>query len=135
MRQSLPGIKFIGYLPCPLLPPNILQKSLAGVPVAIYSPPTPVEHYGNAECVAEQEYDHGSYLENTTLTFTTTGEIPNNLPVAMVVTDVEGKSWVIGFREHPYPIIESKQQTDEEKNIFEIKVTFTSQKSLVPCTV
>lgn len=135
MRQSLPGIKFIGYLPCSLLPPNILQKSLAGVPVAIYTPPTPIEHYGNSECIAEQEYDHGSYLEKTMLTFTTTDEIPRNRPLTFVATDVEGKSWVIGFKEQPYPIIESKQQTAEEKNIFEIKVTFTSQKSLVPCTV
>lgn len=133
MRQSLPGIKFIGYLPCSLLPPNILQKSLAGVPVAIYTPPTPIEHYGNAECIAEQEYDHGSYQEKTTLTFTTTDEIPRNRPLTFVATDVEGKSWLIGNREHPYPIIEVKQQKDFEKNVFEVKGTFVAQKSLVFC--
>lgn len=135
MRQSLPGIKFIGYLPCSLLPPNILQKSLAGVPVAIYSPPTPVEHYGNAECIAEQEYDHGSYLEKTTLTFTTADEIPRNRPLVFVVTDVESKSWVIGSREQPHPIVEIKRQTDENKNIFEVKITFTARRALVPCSV
>lgn len=133
MRQSLPGIKFIGYLPCSLLPPNILQKALAGVPVAIYSPPTPVEHYGNAKCVAEQEYDHGSYLENTTLTFTTTDEIPNCKPVAFVVTDVNGQSYVIGHREAPCPVVEISSKKGVEESIYEVKVSFSAQKSLISC--
>lgn len=133
MRQSLPGIKFIGYLSCSLLPPNILQKSLAGVPVAIYSPPTPIEHYGNAECVAEQEYDHASYLEKTTLTFTTTDEIPNSKPVAFVVTDVNGRSYVIGHQENPCPVVEISRKKGVEESICELNVSFSAQKSLISC--
>lgn len=135
MRQSLPGIKFIGYLPCSLLPPNILQKSLAGVPVAIYSPPTPIEHYGNAECVAEQEFDHGSYLENTTLTFTTSEEISNNRPIAFVVTDVNCRSYIIGHREALFPIVEISQKTGETDCIFEVRVVFSARISRIICYI
>lgn len=133
MKQSLPGIKSIGYLPCHLLPPNILQKHLAGVAVGIYSIPTPVEHYGNAECTAEQEYDHGSYLERSTLTFTTTDRIPNHLPLAFVMTDVNGQSYVIGFHEAPLPVVEISQKTGETDCIFEVKVNFSARKSLISC--
>lgn len=134
MRQSLPGIKFIGYLPCSLLPPNILQKALAGVPVAIYSPPTPVEHYGNAECIAEQEYDHGSYLEKTTLTFTTTDEIPCNGPIAFVVTDVNNQSYVIGRRETPFLIMQFINKVSSANNIREVVASFSARKSLIICS-
>ena len=135
MRQSLPGIKSIGYLPCANLSPLIMQKHIVGIPVGVFSAITPIEHYGNASCEAESEYDHGRKLQKTKLKFSTTDEIPIDKHLAFVVTDAEGKSWLIGLREPPYPIAEYTRLIDREKRLSEVEVSFTARKSLIPCAL
>ena len=134
-KQSLPGIKAIAFLPCKLLPPNIVEKFLAGVPIGVFSTSTPIEHYGNASCEAESENTGGTYYESTTLQFTTTDEIQQSQELAFVVTDVHDKSYLIGCKEAPYPVVDITTKVDDETNISEVKVTFQRQKSLIPCVV
>ena len=134
-KQSLPGIKAIAFLPCKLLPPNIVEKFLSGVPIGVFSTSTPIEHYGNASCEAESEYTGGTYYESTTLQFTTTDEIRQMQQLAFVVTDVHDKSYLIGCKEAPYPVVDITTKVDDETNISEVKVTFQRQKSLIPCVV
>ena len=135
MRHSLPGIKSIGYLPCANLSPLILQKHIVGIPVGVFSDLTRIEHYGNASCVAEGEYDNGRMLEKTKLSFTTTSDIPTDKHIAFVVTDVEDKSWLIGLREAPFPVVEYQRKIDASNNIWEVEVSFTCRKSLISCNV
>lgn len=134
-KQSLPGIKAIAFLPCKLLPPNIMEKFLAGVPIGVFSTSTPIEHYGNASCEAESEYIGGRYFEKTSLDFTTTDELPRSQELGFVVTDVHDKSYLIGVKEAPFPIVNITTKVDDETNISEVKVTFQRQKSLIPCSV
>lgn len=91
--------------------------------------------HGDGECVAESSDENGTTSEKTTLQFTTTTEIPNNQPLAFVVEDAYHQFYLIGSREKPYPVVESTKRIDAEKNVFEVKVTFTAQKSLIPCLV
>lgn len=135
MKQSLPNIIDIYIVPCASLIPNITEKYRAGLPVAIFPLPTSIEHYGNASCEAEQEYDNGGYSEKTVLQFTTTEDISHYPPLAFVVTDANGQSYIIGTQEAPYPIVEITKTIDKEVNVNNIKVTFTRRKSLVPCVI
>jgi hypothetical protein len=135
MKQSLPNIIDIYIVPCASLIPNITEKYRAGLPVAIFPLPTAIEHHGTASCEAEQEYDNGGYSEKTVLQFTTTEDISHYPPLAFVVTDANGQSYVIGTQEAPYPIVEITQTIDKEVNVNNIKVTFTRRKSLVPCVI
>ena len=132
-KQSLPGIKAISFVPCHLLSPNIVEKYRAGVPIGVFSLTTPIEHYGNASCEAESEYIGGGYFEKTSLEFTTTDEIQQMPELAFVVTDVHDKSYLIGVKEAPFPIVNITTKVDDEPNISEVQVTFTRQKSLIPC--
>ena len=132
MKQSLPSIAFIGYLPCSELPPDLLLKYLSGMPVSIFSAPTSVEHYGNASCEAVSEYDNGSRLEKTTLRFTTADEVPERQDLAFLVKDVQGRGYVIGQKEPPFPMVEKFTSVDKDENIKEVKVVFTVRKSLIP---
>ena len=134
-KQSLPGIKAISYVPCRLLSPNILEKYRAGVPIGVFAYSKSIEHYGNASCEAESEYIGGGYFEKTSLDFTTTDEIPQTRELAFVVTDVHDKSYLIGVKEAPFPIVNITTKVDDETNISEVKVTFQRQKSLIPCSV
>ena len=145
MTQSLPGIKAISFVPCHLLSPNIVEKHRAGIPVGVFSTSTPIEHYGNASCEAESEYINGGYSEKTVLQFTTTDEILqkpalgsaalNKRELAFVVTDVHDKSYLIGVKEAPFPMVDITQKIDDDTNINQVKVTFQRQKSLIPCSV
>lgn len=134
MRISLPGIKSIGYLYTSQLPSHILQKHLAGVPVGVYAQPTPVS-FVNASCEAEQDPDHSSVLEKTTLEFSTSDEFPFHLPLAFVITDTNNRSYVIGQKEAPAPQITVNTTINDEKNIHLVKVVFSARKSLVTCII
>ena len=118
MKQSLPGIKAISFVPCHLLSPNIVEKYRAGVPIGVFSLTTPIEHNRNASCEAESEYIGGGYFEKTSLEFTTTDEIQQILELAFVVTDVHDKSYLIGVKEAPFPIVNITTKVDDETNIF-----------------
>ena len=134
-KQSLPGIKAIAFLPCKLLPPNIVEKFLSGVPIGVFSTSTPIEHYGNASCEAESEYTGGTYYESTTLQFTTTDEIQQSQELAFVVTDVNNHTYVIGCKEAPYPVVDITTNLDNDNNISHVKVSFSRKKSLIPFAV
>ena len=135
MKQSLPNIIDIYKVPCASLVPNITEKYRAGLPVAIFPLPSPIEQYGNASCEAEQEYVGGGYSEKTVLQFTTTENISQFPPLAFVVTDAGGQSYIIGTKEAPYPIMEITHTIDKEVHVNTVKVTFTRPKSLVPCLI
>ena len=134
-RQSLPGSKAISFVPCHLLSPDIVEKYRAGIPIGVFSLSTPIEHYGNASCEAESEYNNGTYIENTTLQFTTTDKLQQKPEPAFVVTDVQGQSYLIGCKEAPFPVVDITQKLDEDSNIYQVKVVFSRQKSLIPCAV
>lgn len=134
MRQSLHSVKSIGYLPCSLLPDDIILKHLSGMPVGVFNSATPIGLYGDASCEAASEHDNGSSLEKTTLQFTTTDEIPTSQELAFVVEDVQGKSYVIGQKETPFPMVEIDTKIDSKENVKHIKVVFTAKKSLIKCT-
>ena len=135
MKQSLPNITAIYYVPCTSLVPNITEKYRAGLPVGIFPLPAAIEHFGNASCEAEQEYDNGGYSEKTVLQFTTTDDLNHYPPLAFVVTDADGQSYIIGTKEAPYPIVEITKTIDKEVHVNTVKVTFTRPKSLVPCFI
>jgi hypothetical protein len=135
MKQSLPNIIDIYKVPCASLVPNITEKYRAGLPVAIFPLPSPIEQYGNASCEAEQEYVGGGYSEKTVLQFNTTDDLSHYPALAFVVTDADGQSYIIGTKETPYPIMEITQTIDKEVHVNTVKVTFTRPKSLVPCLI
>ena len=135
MIQSLPGIIAIYTVPCALLSPNIEQKYMAHLPIGIFPLPTAVEHFGNASCEAEQEYDNGYYSEKTVFQFTTTDELDNAMHLAFVVTDANNQSYIIGTKEAPFPMVEITKTVDKEENVYHVKVTFANRKSLVPCAL
>ena len=77
----------------------------------------------------------GTYYESTTLQFTTTDEIQQSQELAFVVTDVHDKSYLIGCKEAPYPVVDITTNLDKDNNISHVKVSFSRKKSLIPCAV
>ena len=68
-HQSLPGIKFIGYVPAENLQREIMYKHLAGLPVGIFTEVTPIAFVGVPTCEAVSTYNNNGRVEQATLRF------------------------------------------------------------------
>lgn len=135
ITQSLPNIIKVFTIPCASLAPNIVEKYMAGLPVGVYPLPTEVEQYGTGSVEAANELDDGTYYEKTVLQFSTAEEIDNRTPIAFVVMDAQGKYFLIGVKEFPFPIVEITKGLSPDANVNDIKVTFSRKKSLIPCSI
>ena len=96
MKQSLPDIVAVCRVDCSALIPNITERFRAHLPVNTSQPLSAIELCGKGSCEAEQEYDNGGYSEKTVLQFSTTEDISQYPPLAFIVTDANGQSYIIG---------------------------------------
>ncbi len=136
--QSLPGILKVSYVDCSLLPANITYRSLAGVPVGVYTTVNEVCKIGEASCETEQQFDNNSQVEKATLTFYTLDELPTHRHLAFVIHTVNQESYIIGTKELPYPTVKISRSTgspDGDPSVRKYEVSFTAKKSLVLCAV
>ena len=136
--QSLPGIKFIGYVPCNLLQREMMYKSLAGLPVGVFTDITPIAFCGVPTCEAVSTYNKNGRVEQTSLRFKTTCDLPATRHIAFVVTDCNNQSYVIGQHEKPRPIVKVTRNTgtpDGDPAVCSVEVTLYAQRSLIPCEV
>lgn len=135
---SLPGIKYIGYVPSDNLQREIMNKHLAGIPVGIFTDATPIAFCGVPTCEAVSTYNNNGRIEQTTLRFNTIDDLPTSRHVAFIVTDCNNQSYIIGQREKPRPIVKVTRNTgtpDDDPSVCSVEVTLYAQKSLIPCSV
>ena len=135
---SLPGIKFIGFVPSDNLQREIMNKHLAGLPVGVFTDTTPIAFCGVPTCDAVSTYNNNGRIEQTTLRFKTLDKLPTTRHIAFVVTDCNGQSYLIGQREKPRPIVNITQNTgtpNGDPSVFSVEVTLYAQKSLIPCSI
>ena len=136
--QSLPGIKFVGYVDCDKLQREMMYKSLAGIPVGVFTDITPIAFCGVPTCDAVANYNSNGRVEQTTLKFKTLDVLPTTRHIAFVVTDCNGKSYIIGQHEKPRPIVKVTKNTgtpDGDPSVLSVEVTFTAEKSLIHCII
>ena len=137
ITQSLPGIKFIGYVLADNLQREMMNKHLANLPVGIFTDITPIAFCGVPTCEAVSTYNNNGRIEQTTLRFKTLDELPTSRHIAFVVMDCNNQSYVIGQREKPRPIVNIIQNTgtpNGDPAVLSVEVTLYAQKSLIPCS-
>ena len=135
--QSLPGIKFIGYVLADNLQREMMNKHLANLPVGIFTDITPIAFCGVPTCEAVSTYNNNGRIEQTTLRFKTLDDLPTYRHVAYVVTDCNNQSYIIGQREKPRPIVKVTRDTgtpNGDPAVLSVEVILYAQKSLIPCT-
>lgn len=138
IKQSLPGIKRLGYVAADRLQRQSMHKSIVGIPVGVFTDITLINFVGTPTCEVESDYDNNGRLENTTLRFATNDNIPIYKPIAFVFTDVNGDSWLLGTREKPRPIIKVERSTGQpggDENVYAFNVTMYAHKALIKCEI
>ena len=135
-KQSLPGIKRIDYVLAENLTPNVMLNAICGGLVSVLAQTTEVPFVGEAICVTTSECDNHGKVESVTLTFSSTEYVPSSMPLAFIVTDVNGNSFLIGSREKPFPIIKhditfGSPAGDQSVNQYEVK--YVAIRALIGC--
>lgn len=110
MKQILPGILRLQVVDCSLLPPNVSLKSKANFAYFCVS-----GHNGNIfrwlpKCEYNIKNDNNSTSEKTILEFLTDEYFPfDEQNVAFIISCASGKSYLIGARESPFPVVNVKR--------------------------
>ena len=136
--QSLPGIKFIGYVGADKLQREMMYKHLAGLPVGVFTDITPIAFSGLPTCEAVSSYNNNGRIEMTTLRFRTLDALPSSRHVAFVVTDCLNRSYIIGTMEKPRPMVKVTRDSGAPAGdpcVATVEVTLYAQKSLIPCAI
>ena len=108
---SLPGIKKIGYIKADVLPRLLVKKALANIPIAILTGITYIDFTGEPSCKAVSNEENNGRLEECTLSFSSTQNIPTDWHIAFVIQCVNGKNYLIGSRELPAPRVKISNDT------------------------
>lgn len=133
---SLPGIKSIEYLNACKLSSNIVLQAVAGIVPYVYLPRTPLVLHGESTCEVERTNEGNGTQETLTLQFQTGTVLPEDYPLAFVITDVNGNTYLAGQREQPFPLIDCKQifgNPAADRHTLQVEVKFSALRALFPC--
>ena len=130
---NLPGIKKIYLVPCSDLPLHLLEHAVSGLPCGVMCAMEEVAFVGNPKLEVKSAVLHRRAYEKAELTFSTYERLEYSSPQAIVVEDVEGNTWLMGYHELPYPVFEFTDSLGfpGEPKKFEYVVTFLSEKALI----
>lgn len=136
--QILPGIKYIGWLDGQHLPKRVDLAAICRMPIAILTDIYTIDFFDEPQCECKTTKEGGSYTDTASLKFSCGEQLPHLSAIAFVVTDVNDKSYLIGSREAPHPIVEVTQLSGIPSNDaagYHYEIKHVALKSLVPCII
>lgn len=134
--QILPGIKSIGWLDCQHLPRRVDLHGICGTPVAVLTAVTPIAFFEEPECECKTERESGHSNDTAKLKFRCGVLLPIHRTLGFVVTDVNGKSYLIGSQEPPFPKLKVDMRCGTPEGDpagYHYEITHTAIKSMVEC--
>ena len=131
-------MRAIGWVDCDKLPRRVDLQGICGNVVAVLTEVTPIAFFGEPECRCKTERESGRITDTASLSFRTDAVLPLHRHIGFVVTDQNGKSWLIGAKEAPYPVVKltidfGTPEGDPACNIYDIE--HTALKSLIECII
>ncbi len=135
---ALPGIKSLAYVFSDNLNNNIAMQAVAKMPIVIFAPLNPIAFTGECTCIVENTNENNGSAETATLTFQSQVELPEDHPVAFVITDVMDRTYILGAKEAPYPQIGVSKGfglPEADPNAISYEIKYQSIKALVACSL
>ena len=143
MNKFLSGFKQIEYAVGSMTSIEANEKITIGIPVKVYGTFSTICMEGIASVESESKLVNGQTVFTIILRFRA-GEQPLfpwplkqaliNKDMIFKLTDVNGKLWLMGTNEMPYPITQVKHTSPAEPtgaNILEYEITYTNLFSLL----
>ena len=138
LASRLPEIVELGYVPCRLLTPDLMLQGMTGQIVAISVPITPINIISQATYGWEGTITNHARQEKGTLKFITLDIIPDDEPMAFVLTTAARRQYIVGKREGRYPVINYSDTTGQragDRAARTYTVTYVAAKAALECIV
>lgn len=123
-------------LPAASLLSFLMEKSLAGIPIAVLDTAESIRFFGDATCTTEQTDDHNGRIETATLTFSCLQPIPVS-GYAYLIRQASGQWWLLGTKEQQ-PQISLAYATSTpsgERSAMTVTAELRAQKALLAVAV
>lgn len=137
-EQILPGIKKIGWVECSRLPRQIAMAGLSRLTVPIPADINFFSFFGSPECSRTTEKENNGLVQSASLKFVAAEELPYERHIAFIVVDANGKNYVIGSHEKPYPVVKIEKTAgspDGSAAGYLHEITHKAIRTLVPCII
>lgn len=122
----MPGIMEVRWLNAIGLSPNMEAKHMAGIPIAVLTDSYPIKIYGLGDLQTVKEHDSNGQSSKATLTFRTLEDLPEGPGIAWVARQADGRCWLVGTCERPYPTVKVTYQggsPEGEPSVKTVEVT------------
>ena len=136
--QILPGVKNIYWVECSKLPSRIDLLAIGELSVSLLMDLNEIVFFGNADCRCVTEKENNGWRQKASLKFRTGEELPFYSNIAFVVTDVNGTSYIIGAKEHPFPVIKNEYNTGTPSGDpagFTYEISHEALRTMVKCII
>jgi len=133
--NMMPGIIKVKWIKAEQLAPHIIEKHIAGVPVALGSLGTELTLVDQGKAEGLRAYEQNGLASSASLEFKTLDEVPMDEDIAWAAQDASGQWWLMGTRERNYPIVEVSRSTGTpggDPAVATVKVTHKAKIALIP---
>lgn len=133
--NKMPGIIAVRWIKAAQLSSHLMEKFVAGLPIAIGTPGTELELVDAASASSLASEENNGLVCKAELEFKTLDEVPRDEDIAWAVQDADENWWLIGTRERNYPTVEistSAGTPGGDPAVSTVKVTHTAKIALLP---
>lgn len=126
LKWYIPGIVSIRMVVLEKLLRDLIRRSEAGMTPVVFGEAVDVEFYGTPVCEVETTVTKSGPDVMTTLRFVTNTDFSIGCNVGFIVEDASGVRHLVGVREQPCPMVETKSTsgTPDGRRACECKVTW-----------
>lgn len=133
--NRMPGVIAVRWIKAANLSSHLLEKYIAGVPVALGTMGNELKLEDTASASGLNSVENNGLTSKAELEFKTMDEVPRDEDIAWAVQDADGNWWLIGTRERPFPVVEISQSTGTpggDPAVATVKVTHSAKIALIP---
>ena len=135
---TLPGIVEVRWLDGLQLSPNLEAKHMAGLPIAVLTETVPLKIFGLGELQRTDEHESNGRQSKATLTFRTLEDLPSNHTTVWVARQADGRYWLLGTCEAPYPTVKVTYQggsPEGEPAVKTVEITHVGINAMLPVSL
>lgn len=133
--NKMPGIIAVRWIKASQLSSHLMEKFIAGLPIAIGTPGTELELVDAASASSLSSVENNGLVCKAELEFKTLDTVPRDEDIAWAVQDADENWWLIGTRESYYPTVvisTSAGTPGGDPAVSTVKVTHTAKIALLP---
>ena len=133
--NKMPGIIAVRWIKAAQLSSHLMEKFIAGLPIAIGTPGNELELVDAASASSLTSVENNGLVCKAELEFKTLDTVPREEDIAWAVQDADENWWLIGTRERNYPTVEistSAGTPGGDPAVSTVKVTHTAKIALLP---